>query len=110
MNYGRLVDELSDEVRKLLTRTKLAEAREERLAQHAREIEAREETPESVELLDRVSDLVNWQIRKVGDLKWRTRELSKVASTVEEVNDLRSNRARRNRKASRTARQARKAV
>jgi hypothetical protein len=91
----------------------LAEAREERLAQLAREIEATDETPESAELLDRVGDLVNWQIRKVSDLKWRAREIHKAAGLIEEVNDLRSAKGRQNRKsgtrAARAARQARKA-
>jgi hypothetical protein len=109
MNYGKLVDALADEGRNLLKRIEFAEAREEKLAELARSIEETEETPESVELLDRVSDLVNWQIRKVGDLKWRQQEIRRAAYMIEEVNDMRSNRARRNRKSSRAARQAREA-
>ncbi len=92
MNYGKLIDSLADEERKLQGRIKIEEDREESLAAYAREVEAQGETPETTALMDRVSDLVNRQIKKADALKWRGREIKTARHKLEEIQELQDTR------------------
>jgi chromosome segregation ATPase len=93
MNLQKLIDEIADERRRVKGLCDAADARTEKLARLARELEASFDDLDEPELtfeekqerarFDRLVELSNEAGRRVSDLRWRLDELKKAQNGLE---------------------------